>query len=170
VISIFFAALVTIVQAIDVDTEPRYIVTSVLVMLGTAITVFSLFVQKAFFVYKNVSTWSGGGAASFRTRRASSVVQSQNHTSSKDQTSSEMKRLHEKVEAVRHKKTHYFPFLLPFFKLTDRLELLRESVRNERERGDKYKKACQKLGEDVSSTIKEQRHFLTSNSFFLRRW
>jgi len=49
--TIFFANLIAIILSIDVDQDTKFIVSSALILIGTAITVFALYIQKCYFIY-----------------------------------------------------------------------------------------------------------------------
>jgi len=56
----FFAILVAIISAVGMENNTEYIVSSSLIILGTAITIFSLFAQKFHFITEGTTLRSSG--------------------------------------------------------------------------------------------------------------
>jgi len=101
---IFFMLLGTIVQVTNIDWEVKYVLTSFLIILGSAFTVHPLFIQKVFFIWKNArpfDTTSTLGRGSSRVKKTTSV--SRNTAMETERLTYRVTALTETVKSLREK-------------------------------------------------------------------
>jgi len=135
----FFAILNSVILIVDMSLEARFVTVSMLIILGTAITVFSLLSQKALFISQRVSVNAAKTMTGVTKIHKSS---SEKGKSSKNPSSSEMQMMYRKLEDKE-----------------EMLELLRKELKKTKQKAAKYQKKLGISSVESSSSVTQSSDF-----------